>query len=141
MEVRGAFYGLLLRGGQCGGIFLDLIYVISSCVSLYLYVDATITLRGSDEVAIRIAQQEHRGNKFFDLFATVSFPVDLRHCTFFLSTSVGCFRRSDCCSLCHHPHPLLHHTLYIHSRLRQYRAGVITKNLFDGPRLDRRLAW
>ena len=41
----------------------------------------------------------------------------------------------------HHPDSALHHTLYIHSRLRQYRAGVTTKNLLDGPRLDRRLAW
>ena len=44
-------------------------------------------------------------------------------------------------NLRHHPHPTLHHTLYIHSRFRQYRAGITTKNLLDGPRLDRRLSW
>lgn len=35
---------------------------------------------------------------------------------------------------------MLHHTLHIHPRLRQYRAGITTKNILDGPRLDRRLA-
>lgn len=41
----------------------------------------------------------------------------------------------------HHPHPSLHYTLHIHSRLRQYRADVTTKNFLDGPRLDHRLSW
>ena len=41
----------------------------------------------------------------------------------------------------HHSHPSLHHTLYIHPCLRQYRAGVTTKNLFYLPGSDRRLAW
>jgi len=41
----------------------------------------------------------------------------------------------------HHPHPALHHTLHIHSRFRQYRAGVTTENFLDSPRLDHRLSW
>ena len=36
---------------------------------------------------------------------------------------------------------MLHHPLHIQPRLRQYRVGVTTKNLLDGPRLDRRLSW
>ena len=48
-------YGLLLRGAQGASILLDLIYIVTACLGFYLYVDATITLRGGDEVAVRIA--------------------------------------------------------------------------------------
>ena len=44
-------------------------------------------------------------------------------------------------NLCHHPHPSLHRTLYIRPRLRQYCAGVTSKNFFYLPGSDRCLAW